>query len=70
MTFDPRTVLLGTIRSALQSGVHNENAHPWIRPLWVEIQRLEKELAEAKAELAKKPAPKKTSKNPDESANG
>ena len=70
MTYDPRTLMMGTIRAAMESGVQNQNSHPWIRPMWQEIKRLEQELAEAKAELAKKPAPKKTSKNPDESANG
>ena len=67
MTYDPRTLMMGTIRAAMNSGVQNENNHPWIRPMWEEIKRLEKEIEELKA---KKPAPKKSAKKPDESANG
>ena len=66
MTYDPRTLMMGTIRAAMNSGVQNENSHPWIRPMWEEIKRLEKEIEELKA---KKPAPKRTKKT-DEPSDG
>ncbi len=44
---DPRLQQLKAIEAALQANVGGViNAHPWIKPLWLEIQRLRKELGQ------------------------
>jgi hypothetical protein len=44
---DPRLQQIAAIEAALQSNVGGiRNAHPWIMPLWLEIQRLRQELGE------------------------
>lgn len=54
---DPRLQLMKGIEAALTSNVGGvQNAHPWIKPMWLEIQRLRKELGELKPEQPIKPA--------------
>lgn len=44
---DPRLQQLKAIEAALQSNIGGvQNAHPWIKPLWLEIQRLRQELGQ------------------------
>ena len=46
---DPRLQQLKAIEAALQSNIGGvQNAHPWIKPLWLEIQRLRAELGQIK----------------------
>ena len=46
---DPRLQQLKAIEAALTSNIGGvQNAHPWIKPLWLEIQRLRKELGQLK----------------------
>lgn len=44
MVQDPRLSQLSAIEAALKANVGGcQNAHPWIKPLWLEIQRLRAE---------------------------
>ena len=44
---DPRLQQLKAIEAALTANVGGvQNAHPWIKPMWLEIQRLRKELGQ------------------------
>ena len=44
---DTRLQQLKAIEAALQANIGGvQNAHPWIKPLWLEIQRLRKELGQ------------------------
>ena len=46
---DPRLQLMKGIEAALTSNIGGvQNAHPWIKPMWLEIQRLRKELGQQK----------------------
>ena len=45
MVNDPRMRRLAGIEAALRANTGGcQNAHPWIKPLWLEVQRLRKEL--------------------------
>ena len=49
MVNDPRIRQLAGIESALRANTGGcQNAHPWIKPLWLEVQRLRKELESTK----------------------
>ncbi len=46
---DPRLEQISMIEAALTSNIGGvQNAHPWIKPMWLEIQRLRKELGQLK----------------------
>lgn len=46
---DPRLQQMKAIEAALTANVGGvQNAHPWIKPMWLEIQRLRKELGQQK----------------------
>lgn len=46
---DPRLQQMSSIEAALKSNIGGvQNAHPWIKPMWLEIQRLRKELGQLK----------------------
>lgn len=48
MVNDPRMRQLAGIEAALRANTGGcQNAHPWIKPLWLEVQRLRKELESA-----------------------
>ena len=54
---DPRLQQMKAIEAALTANVGGvQNAHPWIKPMWLEIQRLRKELGQIKPEQPIKPA--------------
>ena len=46
---DPRLEQMKSIEAALTANIGGvQNAHPWIKPMWLEIQRLRKELGQLK----------------------